>query len=89
VVEHLGRITGYATDVGFRGHAVAETNDGLRALIGASPTFSGSGFLVPSRNHELFAWCLSKGLRLVMQLTLMTLGLYNEPSGAWLASNAY
>jgi predicted N-acetyltransferase YhbS len=89
VVEHLGRITGYATDVGFRGHAVAETNDGLRALIGASPAFSGSGFLVPSRNHELFAWCLSKGLRLVMQLTLMTLGLYNEPSGAWLASNAH
>jgi hypothetical protein len=26
VVEHLGRITGYATDIGFFAHAVAETN---------------------------------------------------------------
>ena len=86
VVEHLGRIAGYATDIGLHGHAVAETNKDLKALIGAAPGFSGPGFLLPTRNHEVFAWCLSNRLRLVMQMTLMTIGLYNEPSGAWLPS---
>ena len=82
----LGRIAGYATDIGFSGHAVAETNQDLKALISAAPAFSGPGFLLPTRNHEVFAWCLSNRLRLVMQMTLMTIGLYNEPSGAWLPS---
>jgi hypothetical protein len=30
-----------------------------------------------------------RGLRLVKQQTLMTIGLYNEPSGAWLPSILY
>src|ERR1700737_2428638 len=34
VVEHLGKITAYATDVAFFAHAVAEPTQGLRALIG-------------------------------------------------------
>ena len=83
VVEHLGQITGYATGAGSSGHAVAGTNQDLKALIGASPAFPGPGFLVPTRNHEVFAWCLASRLRLVMQMTLMTIGLYNEPCGAW------
>jgi len=37
VVEHLGRVTGYATEIGFFAHAVAETNNDLKALIGAAP----------------------------------------------------
>jgi len=82
VVEHLGRISGYATGMGSAAHAVAETNQDLKALIGAVPTFAGPGFLAPTRNHELFAWCLDNKLRLVMQMTLMTIGLYNEPCGA-------
>jgi GNAT superfamily N-acetyltransferase len=89
VVEHLGRISGYATDIGFLAHAVADTNRDLMALIGAAPAFSGPGFLLPTRNHEVFAWCLEQRLRLVMQMTLMTIGLYNEPSGAWLPSVLY
>jgi hypothetical protein len=83
VVEHLGRITGYATDIGFFAHAVAETNRDLKSLIGA---FRGPGFLLPTRNHEVFAWCLESGLKLVMQMTLMSIGLYNKPAGAWLPS---
>ena len=83
VVEHLGQITGYATGAGSSGHAVAGTNQDLKALIGAAPTFPGPGFLVPTRNHEVFAWCLASRLRLVMQMTQMTIGLYNEPCGAW------
>jgi ribosomal protein S18 acetylase RimI-like enzyme len=86
VVEHLGRITGYATDIGFFGHAAADTNQDLKSLIGAAPAFQGPGFLLPTRNHEVFAWCLDSELKLVMQMTLMTIGLYNEPSGAWLPS---
>jgi predicted N-acetyltransferase YhbS len=89
VVEHLGRITGYATQIAFFGHALSETNQDLKALIGATPSFGGSGFLLPTRNHDLFCWCLERGLRLVKQTTLMTTGLYNEPAGAWLPSILY
>ena len=86
VVEHLGRITGYATDLSFFAHAVAETNQELKSLIAAAPEFQGPGFLLPTRNHEVFAWCLESGLKLVMQMTLMSIGFYNEPAGAWLPS---
>ena len=89
VVEHLGEITGYATDIAFFGHAVAETNQGLKALIGAAPAFLAGGFLLPTRNGELFRWCLQHELRLVHQMTLMTIGLYNEPAGVYLPSVLY
>jgi hypothetical protein len=89
VVEHLGRITGYATGIGFQGYAVAEHNRDLQALIGAAPGFTGPGFLLPTRNQEVFGWCLAHGLTLVMQMTSMTIGLYNEPRGAYLPSILY
>ncbi len=89
VVERAGRITAYATTIAFFGHAVAESNDDLKALIAAAQAFAGPGFLVPSRNGELMRWCLGKGLRVVQPMTLMTIGLYNEPAGAWLPSIAY
>lgn len=89
VVERQGRITGYTSDLGFFGHAVGESNLDLQALIGAAETFSGSGILVPTRNSELFRWCLESGLRVVYSMTLMTIGLYNEPGGAYLPSVLY
>ena len=89
VVEHAGRITGYATLVGFFGHAVGESNEDLKALIGAAPAFPGPGFLLPTRNGELLRWCLANGLRVVQPLTLMNLGLYSEPAGAFLPSILY
>ncbi len=89
VVEHLGEITGYSTLPGFFGHSVARTNRDLMALIGAATEFAGPGFILPTRNHQLFAWCLANGLKLVMQVTLMTIGLYNEPAGAYLPSILY
>jgi hypothetical protein len=70
-------------------HAVGETNQDLKALIGAARVFAGPGFLVPTRNYDLFAWCLANGLRLVMPMTLMSIGLYCEPDGAWLPSIVY
>jgi GNAT superfamily N-acetyltransferase len=89
VVEHDGRITGYATVVGFFGHAVGETNKDLKALIGAAKEFAGPGFLLPTRNGELFRWCLNNGLRVAQPMTLMSKGLYNEPAGAFLPSILY
>lgn len=86
VVERDGRLTGYASSLAFSGHAVAETTPDLQALIAASGSFGGPGILVPSRNSELFRWCLTNGLRVVQPMTLMSLGLYNEPKGAFLPS---
>ena len=59
------------------------------ALIGAAPRVEGPGFLLPTRNSELFRWCLAQGLRVVQPMTLMSLGLYNEPKGAFLPSILY
>ena len=89
VVECAGRVTGYATSVAFFGHAVGETDDDIKALIGASDSFPGPGFLVPTRNGELMRWCLAQGLRITQTMTLMSIGLYNQPEGAWLTSVAY
>jgi len=86
VVERGGRITGYASSLAFFGHATAETTLDLQALIVSADSFGGPGILVPSRNNSLFRWCLANGLRVVQPMTLMTTGLYNEPSGAWLPS---
>ncbi|MDN5850727.1 MAG: GNAT family N-acetyltransferase [Nitrococcus sp.] len=89
IVEQEGRICGYATSIAFFGHAVGETNDALKALIGAAPAFPGPGFLLPTRNAELLRWCLDHGLRVVQPMTLMSVGLYNEPAGAFLPSILY
>jgi L-amino acid N-acyltransferase YncA len=89
VVERQCRITGYASSLAFFGHAVAETNPDLQAIIAAADSFGGPGILVPSRNSELFRWCLGNGLRVVQPMTLMSLGLYNEPKGAFLPSVTY
>jgi len=89
VVERQGRITGYTSSLAFFGHSVAETNPDLQAIIAAADGFGGPGILAPSRNSELFRWCLANGLRVVQPMTLMSLGLYNEPRGAFLPSVLY
>jgi GNAT superfamily N-acetyltransferase len=86
VVERGGRITGYASSLAFSGHATAEINLDLQAMISSANSFGGPGILVPTRNNALFRWCLRNGLRVVQPMTLMTMGLYNEPAGASLPS---
>lgn len=86
VAELEGHVRAYASGLGFFGHAVGESNDDLQALIAAASEFQGPGILVPTRNAALFRWCLENGLRVVQPLTLMTMGLYNEPAGAYLPS---
>lgn len=89
VVEHDGRISGYATDLAFFAHAIGEDNENLKALIMAADAFGGPGILVPTTNAELFRWCLERGLRVVHTMTLMTIGLYSPPQGAYLPSVLY
>lgn len=54
VVERHERITGYATVLAFFGHAVAETNLDLPALIASAEAFAGPGIIVPTRNSAAF-----------------------------------
>ena len=89
VVERGGRITGYASNIGYFAHAVGRTNEELKALIAAAVTFAGPGFLLPTRNAELLRWCLTHGLRVIQPMTLMSRGLYQKPAGAFLPSVLY
>ena len=89
VVERDGRITGYASSLAFFGHATAETNVDLQALIASAEGFGGPGILLPSRNTTVLRWCLGNGLHIVQPMTLMSMGLYNEPDGAWMASVSF
>ena len=86
VVERGGEVVGYASDVGFFGHALALDEAGLIALIAGAERISGPGLLLPSRNGEVFRWCLGHGLKVVQPMTLMSVGLYNEPRGAFFPS---
>jgi predicted N-acetyltransferase YhbS len=88
VVELAGRVTGYATAIAFFGHAVGESTDDVKALIGAAPAFGGPGILVPA-DEPLLPWCLEHGLRITQLMTLMTIGLYTEPAGSYLPSVIY
>jgi GNAT superfamily N-acetyltransferase len=89
VVERGGRITGYSTGLGFRGYAISETTDDLKALIGDAPAVMGPGFFAPVHNGELLRWLLARGFRMSWPATLMTTGPYQEPYGAFLPSIAF
>ncbi len=57
--------------------------------IAAAPAIAGPGLLLPMRNTALFRWCLAQDLRVVQPMTLMGLGEYREPKGAFLPSVLY
>jgi predicted N-acetyltransferase YhbS len=93
VVLHGDKITGYTSGLTYFNHSVGFSNDDLKALIASETTttdsYGGPGILIPTRNAELFRWCLDNKLRLVHQLSLMTFGMYNEPSGYYMPSILY
>jgi GNAT superfamily N-acetyltransferase len=89
LAERGGRVAAYTSGLGYLGHTVGETNDDVVALISASTGIIGPGLLIPTRNGALVRWCLDAGLRITQTLTLMSVGLYNEPNGAWLPSVLY
>jgi predicted N-acetyltransferase YhbS len=88
-IDNQGNITGYAAGIGFFSHAVAKTNEDLKALVSSSPAIIGHGLFVPARNADLVRWLLEAGFRISWPANLMTIGQYNEPSAPYLPSIAY
>jgi GNAT superfamily N-acetyltransferase len=88
-----GRIIAYATTVTFfpAAHGVAETEDDMCALIAGALEASDepASFLVPTRQSDLFRWCLNQGMRPIKPMTYMTVGEYREPDGGWIPSVLY
>jgi hypothetical protein len=90
VVEHEGCLSGYFTGSGVSGpHAVGETTAAVKALIAAVAAVDRGSFRIPLRNGDLVQWCLGHGFRVEVPETLMSLGFYQEPVGAFLPSGLY
>ena len=88
-IDSTDGISGYAAGIGFFGHAVAKTNEVLKALIANSSAILGPGFFVPGRNSDLVRWLLDAGFTIAWPANLMTVGNYVEPLGPFLPSIAY
>jgi hypothetical protein len=89
MIERDGAITGYAAGLGIFGHAVARSNDDLKALIANAPAVLGPGLLAPARNREIINWLLENGFQIGWPANLMTIGPYKEPPLPFLPSLAY
>jgi GNAT superfamily N-acetyltransferase len=88
-IDNGGNIAGYAAGLGFLGHAVAKTNEVLKALVANTSAILGPGFFVPGRNSDLLRWLLDVGFRIVWPANLMTVGNYQDPTAPFLPSIAY
>jgi GNAT superfamily N-acetyltransferase len=88
-----GRLVAYATTLSFfpAAYAVAETEGDMGALIAGALAAGDApaSFLLPTRQHELFRWCLQAGLRIVKPMTYMVIGEHRRPRGAWIPSVLY
>lgn len=92
VVERDGRITGYLTApaIWHMNHGVAETEHDMQAMLaGAAASNRMLSLLMPIRQVSLFRWCLDAGMRVVMPMTLMAIGDYQDPAGSWFPSVFY
>lgn len=93
VAERENRIVAYVSAPTFwqLNHAVAETVSDMQEilLVAANLTQEPLAFLLPTRQSELFRWCLAQKLRVVKPMTLMKMGKYKEPLGTFLPSVLY
>jgi hypothetical protein len=89
MIEQECVVEGYAAGIGILGHAIAKSNEGLKALIGNASTILGPGFFVPARNYEVIHWLLENGFKIGWPANLMTIGPYQEPMIPFLPSLAY
>ena len=93
VVEREGRITGYLSAATFwlMNHGIAETELDMRALLAGAGAMSAEplSLLLPTRQANLFRWCLHQGMRAIKPMTLMTMGHYQEPKGSYFPSVLY
>lgn len=89
-----GHVTAYASAPHFwaLNHAVAESEEDMQALLTGAGNF-GDGqpisLLLPTRQTDLFRWCLKKGMRVIKPMTLMAMGKYQEPRSCFLPSVGY
>ena len=86
-----GRLTAYTSAPQFwpLNHAVAETEEDMQSLLLGAGNLSPIAFLLPTRQTNLFRWCLKHGMRVIKPLTLMAMGEYHEPRGCYLPSVGY
>lgn len=93
VAVRENRIVAYATapNMWQLNHAVAETTGDMQALLSgaAEQLRQPLSFLLPTRQAELFRWCLKSRLKVVKPMTLMAMGKYQEPRGIFLPSVLY
>jgi len=89
MIERDGVITGYAAGIGIFGHAVAASNEELKALIANASAILGPGFFAPARNYDLVKWLLENGFQIGWPANLMTIGPYQDPPTPFLPSLAY
>lgn len=89
-----GRVTAYSSAPHFwaLNYAVAESEEDMRAVLtGAANLSDGQplSLLLPTRQTDLFRWCLKQGMRVVKPMTLMSMGEYHEPRSCYLPSVGY
>jgi len=93
VIVRENRVVGYASapNVWQMNHAVAETDDDMQTLLLGAGSLTGKplSFLLPTRQGDLFRWCLKKGMKVVKPMSLMSMGAYEEPRGSFLPSVLY
>lgn len=86
LVLDSGRIRGYHIG-SLMGHAVAESDDDLLALLASAGARSpGAQAFVPMRQGELYRRALAAGHRNRKVMNLMALGPYDDPKGTWAPS---
>lgn len=88
------RIIAYASAPHFwaSNHAIAQSEEDMQALLTGVGNKSGDrplSLLLPTRQSNLFRWCLNQGMRVVKPATLMAMGEYQEPNGCYLPSVGY
>ena len=95
IVPHLrtrdGRLVAVVAP-GFLGFSVAETPEDLLATMAHTARIvppPSQRLLIPVRHGELFRGALLRGWRSIKLLSLMSIGPYETPSGAWAPSIAY
>ncbi len=85
-VFDAGHVSGYLV-AGITGHGVAETEDGMLALLsGAATAVGGTQSLLPIRNASLYRRAIAAGHKNVKVMNLMALGPYDPPVGVWAPS---
>ena len=88
-----GRVVAYTTTLTDFGvaYAVAEGEDDMCGLIAGALALDDApgSFLLPARQHDVLAWCLRAGLRIVKPMTYMATGQRHRPRGAWIPSVLY